>query len=55
MALGPVNGATVSLVGRDSHDYYGHSALAFFVYHPSRLPFHCGEKKAGSLVATKAL
>jgi hypothetical protein len=42
-------------VGRDSHDYHSHSVLAFLLYRPSRLPFLCGENKAGSLLATKAL
>jgi len=36
VALRPVHGATGSLVGRHSHDYYGHSALAVLARRPSR-------------------
>ena len=36
VALRPVHGAAVSLVGRHSHDYYGHSALVVLVHRPSR-------------------
>ena len=36
VALRPVHGAAVSLVGRHAHDYSGHSALVALAHRPSR-------------------
>ncbi len=55
MVLRPVNGATVSSVRRDAHDYYDHSELTTPAHRPGRSSQVPGKRVVSSLVAASVL